>query len=229
MYELYIANKNYSSWSLRPWVLLSEREIPFEERLVPFLPGADSSWASFRTFSPTGRVPCLRDGDTVVWDSLAIAEYLAERHPEVWPSDPRARAWARCATAEMHAGFGALRTDCTMNCGVRVRLHAVRPALQKDVTRLGELWNEGLQRFGGPFLAGETFGAVDAFYAPVAFRIQSYDLTVGGAANAYATRLLALPSMQRWYASALQETWRDPEHEDEMKSVGDLLEDWRSA
>jgi glutathione S-transferase len=227
MYTLHIANKNYSSWSLRPWVLMSELHIPFEERLQQFLPG--SSWASFRAFSPSGRVPCLIDGDTAVWDSLAITEYLAERHPGVWPADPRARAWARCAAAEMHSGFGALRTDCTMNCGVRVRLHEVSTALQKDITRLGELWNEGLQRFGGPFLAGENFSAVDAFYAPVAFRILSYGLAMDDAAGAYAARLLALPSMQRWYASALQETWRDQEHEDEVKNVGEMLQDLRRA
>jgi glutathione S-transferase len=176
MYTLHVANKNYSSWSLRPWVLLSELGIPFEERLSPFLPGSGSSWADFRAFSPTGRVPCLHDGDEVVWDSLAIAEYLAERHAGVWPPDARARAWARCAAAEMHAGFATLRNDCTMNCGVRVRLHGVSASLQKDLARLGELWNEGLQRFGGPFLAGRSFGAVDAFYAPVAFRIQTYGL-----------------------------------------------------
>ncbi|HQY70835.1 MAG TPA: glutathione S-transferase N-terminal domain-containing protein, partial [Pseudomonadales bacterium] len=107
MYELYIANKNYSSWSLRPWVLMRELRIAFDERLVPFAPG--SNFERFRAFSPTGKVPCLHDGATVVWDSLAIAEYLAERHAGVWPSDARARAWARSAAAEMHSGFGALR------------------------------------------------------------------------------------------------------------------------
>jgi glutathione S-transferase len=229
MYTLHIANKNYSSWSLRPWVLLSELGIPFEERLSPFLAGSGASSAAFRAFSPTGRVPCLHDGDTVVWDSLAIAEYLAERHPGVWPSDPLARAWARCAAAEMHAGFAPLRNDCAMICGMRVRLHSISASLQKDITRLAELWNEGLHRFGGPFLAGETFGAVDAFYAPVAFRIQTYGLAIDGAAAGYAARLCALPSMQRWYAEALKETWRDPEQEDEVKRAGEVLEDLRST
>ena len=114
MYELYIANKNYSSWSLRPWLLMRQLEIPFRERLMPFPAGgagAGHPGHPFRAFSPSGRVPCLHDGATVVWDSLAIAEYLAERHPGVWPADAGARAWARSAAAEMHAGFGALRRD----------------------------------------------------------------------------------------------------------------------
>src|SRR6185295_12474755 len=123
MYVLYVGNKNYSSWSLRPWVLLRECAIPFEERLVPFADG--SSHATYRSFSPTGKVPCLVDGGVVVWDSLGITEYLAERHAGVWPADPVARAWARCTAAEMHSGFGALRETCPMSCGIRVRLHSV--------------------------------------------------------------------------------------------------------
>ncbi len=229
MYTLYIANKNYSSWSLRPWVLMRELDIPFEEELVPFAPGTSSSWSVFRAFSPTGKVPCLRDADTTVWDSLAIAEYLAERHPGVWPADSAARAWARSATAEMHSGFPALRNVCTMNCGIRVRIDAPDEALRKDIARLGELWNEGLTRFSGPFLAGATFGAVDAFYAPVAFRIQSYGLSLDTASMAYAQRLLERPAMRDWYAAALAETWRDPDHEDEARRVGTWLQDLRTA
>lgn len=229
MYELHIANKNYSSWSLRPWLLLSELGIPFEERQVSFAPGTESSWSAFRVFSPNGKVPCLRDGDTVVWDSLAITEYLAERHPDIWPSDAQARAWARCTVAEMHSGFGALRTHCGMNCGLRIRLPDALPtALRADIVRIDELWNEGLARFGGPFLAGNAFGAVDAFFAPVAFRIQTYGLALGAAASAYAQRLRELPGMRRWYADALQETWRDPDHEDEAMQSGVLLADLRA-
>jgi glutathione S-transferase len=225
MYTLYIANKNYSSWSLRPWVLMKALGIPFEERLVVFQEG--SNWEPFRKFSPGGLVPCLHDGPTIVWDSLAIAEYLAERHPGVWPADSGARAWARCAAAEMHSGFGALRGTCTMNCGLRIRLRAVSPALQHNLDRISELWNEGLDRFGGPWLAGRSISAVDAFYAPVAFRIQTYDLRLGGAVNPYASRLLALPAMQEWYAAALQETWREPAHEAEALEVGTVLQDLR--
>ncbi|MHB1273281.1 MAG: glutathione S-transferase family protein [Rhodanobacter sp.] len=229
MYELHIANKNYSSWSLRPWLLLSELGIPFREQLVSFAQGNGASWRAFRAFSPNGKVPCLHDGHTVVWDSLAIVEYLAESHPDVWPSDPLARAWARCATAEMHSGFAALRNRCGMNCGVRIRLPDDLPAaLHADMARIDELWSEGLNRFGGPFLAGAAFGAVDAFFAPVAFRIQTYGLTLGDAAGAYAGRLLELPAMRRWYADALQETWRDLEHEREAEQSGTLLQDLRA-
>ena len=121
MYTLYIANKNYSSWSLRPWLLMRVLAIPFEERLTPFPTG--SSWSLYRPFSPSGRVPCLIDDGWAVWDSLAIAEYLAERHAGVWPSDARARAWARSAAAEMHSSFTALRNTCPMSCGVRVQPH----------------------------------------------------------------------------------------------------------
>jgi glutathione S-transferase len=227
VYELYIANKNYSSWSLRPWILMRERQIPFTERLVPLERG--SSFEAFRAFSPSGRVPCLHDGDTVVWDSLAITEYLAERHEGVWPRDAPARAWARSAAAEMHAGFNALRTHCSMNCGVRVRLNEQPAALVRDVERIGELWNQGLERFGGPFLAGDVFTAVDAFFAPVAFRVQSYGLTLKGQAAAYVPRLLGLQGMRDWYAAALAETWRDAEHEAEITISGSVLEDLRTG
>lgn len=230
MYQLHIANKNYSSWSLRPWLLLSELGIPFEERQVTFAQGNGASWQAFRTFSPSGKVPCLHDGDTVVWDSLAIAEYLAEQHAGVWPSDQTARTWARCAAAEMHSGFSALRNQCGMNCGLRIRLPDELPmALRGDIARIDELWSEGLARFGGPFLAGAGFGAVDAFYAPVAFRIQTYGLTLGAAATAYAQRLLQLPGMRRWYAAALQETWRDEAHEQEARESGSVWRDLRTA
>ncbi|UGB38257.1 glutathione S-transferase family protein [Frateuria soli] len=224
--QLYIANKNYSSWSLRPWLLLVEQGIPFEERLVALQDG--SSWDAFRAFAPNGKVPCLRDGDTVVWDSLAIVEYLAERHPGVWPSDAKARAWARCASAEMHSGFAALRSTCPMNCAVRVDLHGIDAPLQRDLARLAELWGEGLARFGGPFLAGEAFSAVDAFFAPVAWRILSYRLPLDDASLAYARRLRDLPGMQRWYAAALAETVRLKDSEDTARRVGTLREDLRA-
>jgi glutathione S-transferase len=228
MYTLYIANKNYSSWSLRPWVLLTQLGIPFEERLTPFL-GTSSSWPAFRAFSPTGKVPCLHDGDLTVWDSLAIAEYVAEHHPGVWPADSRARAWARSAAAEMHAGFTALRSYCPMNCGIRLQLNAPPAALTSDVARVQELWSEGLRQFGGPYLAGSAFSAVDAFYAPVVFRIQSYQLPIDTTARKYVEHMLTLPAMQRWYDAALKETWRDPDHEEETLRQGILLEDLRAA
>jgi glutathione S-transferase len=225
VYELYIANKNYSSWSLRPWVLMKTLGIAFVERVVPFAPG--SSFEAFRAFSPTGKVPCLRDGDLVVWDSLGIAGYLAERHAGLWPDDVAARTWARCATAEMHSGFAALRNHCGMNLGVRVRLRAWPPELQADVRRLDELWSEGLDRFGGPFLAGATFGIVDAFFCPVAYRVRTYDIPLGGTARGYAERLLDLPAMREWESAGLAEPWRDGAHEAEIAQYGDVVADLR--
>jgi glutathione S-transferase len=222
MYDLYIGNKNYSSWSLRPWVLLKELEIPFRERQVVF--GQDR----FSDFSPTGKVPCLVDGQTTVWDSLAITEYVGERHANVWPAEAAARAWARSAAAEMHSGYFALRDVCTMNCGIRVKLKNISAALQRDLGRLEELWAEGLGRFGGPFLTGTRFCAVDAFYAPVAFRLQTYDPPVGDIAQRYAAQLRSLPSMQDWYAAALAETWRDEPHDAEARVVGEWTADLRA-
>jgi glutathione S-transferase len=227
MYDLYIANKNYSSWSLRPWVLMRERKIAFREHLVPF--GAESAWQSYCKICPSGRVPCLVDGDTVVWDSLAIAEYLAERHEGVWPADAGARAWARSAAAEMHSGFSELRNRCSMSCGLRIRLNEIPPALERDIARLDALWNGGLRRFGGPYLAGEVFSAADAFYAPVAFRIQTYGLRLGTGAMAYADQLLGTAAMREWYADALKETLRDQPHDDEVPRVGKVLEDLRAT
>lgn len=225
--RLFIANKNYSSWSLRPWLLMRELGIAVDEQLVPF--GGDATFASYHAFSPTARVPCLVDGDTVVWDSLAIVEYLAEDTPAVWPRDRAARAWARCASAEMHSAYQALRNDCTMNCGLRVQLHAQSPALRADIARFDAVWSEGLSRFGGPFLAGNAFTAVDAFFAPVAFRVQTYGLALSPAADAYAQRLLALPAMQAWYADGLQEPWREAAHEAEVHEVGTVTADLRSG
>jgi len=226
MYDLYIANKNYSSWSLRPWVLMRELKIAFREHSVAF--GDESSWQSFRRISPAGKVPCLVDGDIVVWESLAIVEFLAERHAGVWPAPAAARAWARSAAAEMHAGFGELRGRCSMSCGVRVRLHEFPAALERDIARLGALWNDGLRRFGGPYLAGEAFTAVDAIYAPVAFRIQSYGLTLDTVSVAYADRLLNTRSMREWYVEALKETLRDQPHDDEIAQAGRVVEDLRA-
>ncbi len=172
MNQLHIANKNYSSWSLRPWVLMAALDIPFTEQLTPFSTGAVQT--ALKAFSPTAKVPCLADDQHVVWDSLAIVEYLAERHRGVWPEESKARTWARCASAEMHSGFTALRNQCSMSCGVRVALPEISAALRDELARLDVLWTECLTRFGGPFLAGNTFSAVDAFFAPVVFRIQTY-------------------------------------------------------
>jgi glutathione S-transferase len=227
MYVLYIANKNYSSWSLRPWILMRELGIAFEERVVPFEPGPVQK--AFRAFSPTGRVPCLIDGATRVWDSLAITEYLAERQLDVWPATQEARTWARCAVAEMHSGYSALRNICSMSCGVRIRLNQVSEPLANDLERLEELWTEGLERFGGPFLAGERFTAVDAFFAPVVFRVQTYSLKLFARSAQYAARMLELRGMRSWYADALAETWREAAHDEDVLSHGKLLQDLRAS
>jgi glutathione S-transferase len=226
VYELHIGNKNYSSWSLRPWVLMRELGIQFAEHLIPF--GDASRWEGFRKISPSGKVPCLVDGKSAVWDSLAIAEYLAERHDEGWPSDPSARAWARSAAAEMHSGFAELRNRCSMSCGVRARLKERPPALERDLERLQALFNDGLSRFGGTFLAGARFSAVDAFFAPVAFRVQTYGLQLDAAAAAYLERLLSLPSMKAWYAAGIQESFRDLPHDEEIAQMATVTQDLRA-
>lgn len=225
MYRLFIANKNYSSWSLRPWVLMRALPIPFDEQLQQFADG--SNWEAFRRFSPNGRVPCLHDGSTVVWDSLAIVEYLAERHKGVWPASPDARAWARCAASEMHSAFGELRSRCSMSCGQRVKLGEIGTALAADIRRIDELWTEGPKRFGGPYLAGSAFSAVDAFYAPVVFRVQTYGLALGASARKYANLMLSHPAMQEWYQAALAEPWREASHEREVAEAGEVWADYR--
>ena len=225
MITLLIANKNYSSWSLRPWVLLRSLGIAFEEVLIPF--GSSPPGGSIVERSPSGKVPCLLDGELQVWDSLAITEYVAESHPQVWPRDRVARAWARSAAAEMHAGFQALRNVCGMSCGQRVALHSTPAALVADLGRLDALWQDGLARFGGPFLAGGVFTAVDAFFAPVAFRVQTYGLALSAPSMAYVARLLALPAMAEWYVAALAEPWRDAAHEAETQAAGRVTADLR--
>jgi len=227
MYELVIANKNYSSWSARPWLVMTARGIAFRERLLPF-PGGDS-YDYFREHTPSGFVPCLIDGATTVWDSLAIVEYLAERHAGLWPDDRAARAWARSASAEMHSGFPVLRDICTMNCGIRVALRETPPRLLRDIARIGELWNQGLSRFDGPYLAGAEFTGVDAFFAPVVFRAQTYGLRFGGAADAYVERMLSHPALRAWYAAALAEPWREEGHEAEARRYGEWTADLRAG
>ncbi|WP_342595321.1 glutathione S-transferase family protein [Salinicola lusitanus] len=211
VYRLFIANKNYSSWSMRPWVLLRALDLPFEEVMTPF--EGDGQQSAFAAFSPTAKVPCLHDEAVVVWESLAIVEYLAEAHPSVWPAASAARAWARCASAEMHAGFAALRDECSMNCSLSIDLGAPSAALGKDLARLDALWQEGLDTFGGPWLAGDAFTAVDAMFAPVAVRIRGYGIELGTAAMAYTERLLAHPAVTEWIEQGIAEPWIDGPHE----------------
>lgn len=207
-YTLYITHKNYSSWSFRPHLLLRQLSIPFTPSLQPLLPSQPSQ-PQWKTFSPTARVPCLHDTShtppLILWDSLAIVEHLAESHPDkpVYPSSPAARAWARSATAEMHAGFACIREEMSMNVGLRVRFEraGVSPGLKRELERVDELWTEGLRRFGGPWLAGGEFGAVDAFYAPVVLRVQTFvgaEEWLGEEAKGYVERVLRLEEVKEW-------------------------------
>lgn len=225
-YTLITANRNYSSWSLRPWVLMKALGIAFDDRLEPFL--SASNYSAFRSFSPTGQVPVLVDGARTVWDSLGIALYLADRHAGVWPSDEAARAFAQSAVAEMHGGFAVLRNDCTMNVGVRVSPRPMSAALQRDVERLREIFEGGLDRFGGPWLVGASFTVLDAFFAPVAFRVRTYGLDVGRGAD-WVETVLAHPAMRQWEAEALAETWREESHEAELAQTGEIIADYRAT
>ena len=225
-YTLITANRNYSSWSLRPWLLLKALGIPFEDRLEPFT--KPDNYVDFRRFSPTGQVPVLVDGERVIADSLGITLYLADRHPGVWPTGEEARIFAQGAVAEMHGGFGHLRNDCTMNVGVRVTPKPMSEGLKRNVQRVREIFEAGLARFGGPWLAGAEFSAADAFFAPVAFRIRTYGLDVG-AGQAWVDQVLAHPAMRDWEKQALAETWREEAHEAELAAAGAITADYRAG
>lgn len=223
-YTLITANRNYSSWSLRPWVLMKALGIRFEDRLQPFT--KPDNYDDFRQFSPTGQVPLLIDGARLIPDSLGITLYLADRHPGVWPADEEARIFAQGAVAEMHGGFGHLRNDCTMNVGVRVTPKPMSEGLKRNVARVREIFETGLARFGGPWLAGAKFTAADAFFAPVAYRIRTYGLDVGKG-QAWVDHILAHPAMLDWEAQALAEDWREVSHEDELAEAGVITADYR--
>ncbi|QEM82323.1 glutathione S-transferase family protein [Halomonas binhaiensis] len=228
MYQLHIANRATSSWSLRPWVLMKSLQIPFNETLTPFAEEGGSA-ERFRRFSPTGKVPCLIDGEIHVWESLAIVEYLAERHGGVWPEDDSARAWARSICAEMHAGFAALRSQCPMCCGVTLKLKQPSMALDKDVQRIDEIFKQGLERWGGAFLCGDRFTAADAFFAPVALRAKSYGLPLSRMAQDYVERLVLHPPMQEWQRLAVAEKWREAGIETYLMEHCDIVEDLRAS
>jgi glutathione S-transferase len=210
--QLYIGNKNYSSWSLRPWLLMKHTGIPFEEvkLRLEFAPGTEFQ-RRLAAVTPAGRVPVLVDEGFSVWDTLAIAEYLAEKYParQLWPQAPLARARARSLCAEMHAGFGALRSRFGMNIEASLpeigrQVLAEQPDAARDFARIVQMWEQQLRENGGPFLFG-TFTIADAFFAPVCSRIKTYALPVPGPVRTYAEHLLALPAMQAWTADALAE------------------------
>lgn len=206
--KLVIGNKNYSSWSLRPWLLMQVLELPFEEQLVP-LYGMDSK-PQLLAQAPSGKVPSLHDGTLVLWDSLAIIEYLAEQYPgvAVWPADGEARAIARCAAAEMHSGFSALRTHMPMNCRGSYPGKGQTPEVLADIARITALWADCRGRFGqdGPFLFG-AFCAADAFYAPVVSRFLTYAVPLPAACQDYVETVRALRAMQQWHADGAAEPY----------------------
>ncbi|AVO48875.1 glutathione S-transferase [Melaminivora suipulveris] len=213
MLQLYIGNKNYSSWSMRPWVLLRQVGIPFEEVPVRFDSfDANSQFKrQLKDVSPTAKVPVLVDGDLTVWDTLAIAEYLAEKFPDrqLWPQDAATRAHARSVVAEMHSGFGQLRSHCPMNIEARLpHIGALiwrdQPGVRADVERLGQMWSELLARHRGQMLYGE-FSIADAFFAPVCMRLVTYALPVPAVVAAYVQRVQALPGVAAWIEAALAE------------------------
>ena len=208
--QLVIGNKNYSSWSMRPWVLMKQLGIAFEEVKLrfDFTPGSTFRQAVAKV-SPAGRVPVLVDDGFSIWDSLAIAEYLAERHSGVWPQDARPRARARSLAAEMHSGFGALRSHCPMNIEARLsavgeRIWAEQAGVRSDVERIEAAWADALAGSGGPFLFG-AFSAADAMFAPVCMRLVTYALPVSDTSRAYVQRVAAAPGVAAWVSDALSE------------------------
>jgi glutathione S-transferase len=213
--KLVVGNKNYSSWSMRPWIGLKAAGIPFDEEVIPLY--IEDSKAKILSYSPAGKVPVLIDGDVHVWESLAILEYAADKFPgyELWPADRKARAHARAISTEMHAGFAALRSECGMNMW--------RPPAKKDlsddalanIARIQAIWADARSRFGagGAFLFGK-FTAADAMYAPVVSRFESYAVDVSPVARAYMDAMIALPAWQAWRRAALNETWVVPRFED---------------
>jgi glutathione S-transferase len=214
MLKIVVGNKKYSSWSLRPWLVLKHAGVPFEEVVVP-LDMPDTA-QNIRKYSPAGRVPVLIDGALAVWDSLAIAEYMNEKFPEkrLWPKDPAQRARARSISAEMHSGFSNLRNDCSMKIVQHYPFKPLRPETQADVDRIVSLWTECLRESGGPWLFGKEPCIADAFYAPVVSRFRTYSIPVSGAAKAYCDTVWAWPALQAWVADAQRETLRAKLHED---------------
>jgi glutathione S-transferase len=218
--RLVIGNKNYSSWSLRPWIAMKVAGIAFDEEVISL--NAPDFKDRLTKISGTGKVPALCDGEVQIWESLAILEYLAEKFPQarLWPSDPAARARARAIAAEMHAGFVPLRRELPMNFWRPVKPRTLTAQAQANVRRIDGMWTDCRNRFGagGPFLFG-SFGAADAMYAPVVSRFQTYGVEVGPSARAYMDAVMALPAWAEWRAAALKEPWVLAEDEVDWPTV----------
>jgi glutathione S-transferase len=209
--KLIIGSKNYSSWSLRPWLALAHHKMPFEEVVIPLdQPDTKSRIAQY---SPAGKVPILVDGNKSVWESLAILEHLNDRFPEakLWPSEPSARAHARAVATEMHGGFAALRQHCPMNIKRRKKKRELTSAVQDDIKRITQIWRGARERFGagGEYLFG-AFSAADCMYAPVATRIASYEIDVDAVSAAYVAAIYRLPAFVAWRDAAVTEPWPYP-------------------
>ncbi len=208
--QLFIGNKVYSSWSLRPWIVIKAMGVSFQETLVQLR--ADDTPERIGKVSPSGKVPCLVDGDVTVWESLAIMEYLAEKFPDqgVWPRDAHARAHARSISSEMHAGFQALRNHCPMTITQRFKAKLLPADVQVNVSRIAAIWNEARATFGastsGPFLYG-AFSAADGMYAPVVSRFHTYSIAVDPISQAYMDAVRAHPAYQAWVNEAAAEPW----------------------
>jgi glutathione S-transferase len=213
MLKLVIANKLYSSWSLRPWLVLRAFAIPFEEVVIP-LRQADSK-ARVLEVSPSGKVPALIDGDQTIWESMAIIEYIAESYPglAIWPKERKARAHARSISNEMHSGFQPLRQGCPMDASARYKTPEITDAMRANIDRIETIWAEAQAKFGGagPYLYG-AFSAADAMYAPIAFRLDGYSIPVSTAARRYIDTILRHPGVAQWRAAALKEPWTIPDY-----------------
>jgi glutathione S-transferase len=218
--HLHIGNKNYSSWSFRPWIAMKVLGIPFEETVISL--NAPDFKPRLLAISGTGKVPTLIDGEVKIWESLAILEYLAERFPAkgVWPADSQARAHARAISSEMHAGFVPLRKHCPMNFWRPVKPRPANPDVEANVRRIDAMWSDCRARFGkgGPFLFG-TFTAADAMYAPIVSRFVTYAIEVSAPSRAYMDAMTALPAWAEWTAAALKEEWVLPEDEVDWPTV----------
>lgn len=206
MYQLLIGNKNYSSWSLRPWILMKVAGIPFEEINIALY--SPEGKEALKNYTDAGKVPVLIDNDMTIWDSLSIAEYLAEHHPEkqLWPLASDSRAIARSVSAEMHSSFFAVRSTLPMNCRRNMQYHVESDDLQVDIDRICHLWRRCREEYGerGEFLFGQ-FSIADAFYAPVVIRLNGYTIPVGDIERSYMDSILALDAMQEWIAAAKEE------------------------
>ncbi|MFN3233428.1 MAG: glutathione S-transferase N-terminal domain-containing protein [Alphaproteobacteria bacterium] len=211
--KLLIAPKNYSSWSVRPWVLMRHFDIPFEEVIAPLF-AEDNAKATIENWSAAGKVPVLKDGDVTIWDSLSIMEYVAERFPEkmLWPVESAARAVARSVAAEMHSSFMALRNEMPMNARGHVPGFRYSSDCAADIARVFEIWRDCVDGSGGPFLFGE-FCIADAMYVPVISRLKTYGVSFGQTASAYADAVWSLPAIQHWLADAAAEPWTVEKYE----------------